>query len=158
MLTILAQTTDTTETASAGGSAVMLIVWAVVIGGLFWFMLIRPQRTRSKRQQVLQSALEVGTEVHTIGGIVGTIEYMDDTTAVLQLEGGGRMRVLRKAIAAGTAADAGAMARRFQAGLSVTVELDDGGLAAELLPEEVEVQLSGQGLVRLYFQLMLVIQ
>lgn len=99
MLTILAQTTDTTETASAGGSAVMLIVWAVVIGGLFWFMLIRPQRTRSKRQQVLQSALEVGTEVHTIGGIVGTIEYMDDTTAVLQLEGGGRMRVLRKAIA-----------------------------------------------------------
>ena len=99
MLTILAQTTDTTESASAGGSAVMLIVWAVVIGGLFWFMLIRPQRTRSKRQQVLQSALEVGTEVHTIGGIVGTIEYMDDTTAVLQLEGGGRMRVLRKAIA-----------------------------------------------------------
>ncbi len=99
MLTILAQTTDTTETSSAGGSALMLIVWAVVIGGLFWFMLIRPQRTRAKRQQVLQSALEVGTEVHTIGGIIGTIEYMDDTTAVLQIEGGGRMRVLRKAVA-----------------------------------------------------------
>jgi len=99
MLTILAQTSDTTESASSGGSAVMLIVWAVVIGGLFWFMLIRPQRTRAKRQQVLQSALEVGTEVHTIGGIIGTIEYMDDATAVLQIEGGGRMRVLRKAIA-----------------------------------------------------------
>ena len=101
MLTILAQTTDTTETASAGGSAVMLIVWAVVIGGLFWFMLIRPQRTRAKRQQVVQSSLEVDTEVHTIGGIVGVIEYMDDSddTAILRLEGGGRMKVLRKAIA-----------------------------------------------------------
>jgi preprotein translocase subunit YajC len=99
MLTILAQTSETTDTASAGGSAVMLIVWAVVIGGLFWFMLIRPQRTRAKRQQVLQSALEVDTEVHTIGGIIGRIEFMDDEIAVLQLEGGGRMRVLRKAIA-----------------------------------------------------------
>jgi len=99
MLTILAQTTDTAESTSAGGSALMLVVWAVVIGGLFWFMLIRPQRTRSKRQQELQSALEVGSEVHTIGGIIGTIEYMDDTTAVLQIEGGGRMRVLRKAVA-----------------------------------------------------------
>jgi len=99
MLTILAQTTDTTDTASAGGSAVMLIVWAVVIGGLFWFMLIRPQRSRAKQQQVLQSALEVDTEVHTIGGIIGRIEFMDDEIAVLQLEGGGRMRVLRKAIA-----------------------------------------------------------
>ena len=99
MLTILAQTSDTTESASSGGSAVMLIVWAVVIGGLFWFMLIRPQRTRAKRQVQLQSALEVDTEVHTIGGIIGTIEYMDDATAVLQIEGGGRMRVLRKAIA-----------------------------------------------------------
>ena len=99
MLTILAQTSDTTESASSGGSAVMLIVWAVVIGGLFWFMLIRPQRTRAKKQQVLQSALEVDTEVHTIGGIIGRIEFMDDEIAVLQLEGGGRMRVLRKAIA-----------------------------------------------------------
>jgi preprotein translocase subunit YajC len=99
MLTILAQTTDTTDTAGAGGSAVMLIVWAVVIGGLFWFMLIRPQRSRAKQQQVLQSALEVDTEVHTIGGIIGRIEFMDDEIAVLQLEGGGRMRVLRKAIA-----------------------------------------------------------
>ena len=37
-----------------------------------------------------------------------------------------------------------ALARRFQAGLSVTVELDDGGPAVELLPEEVEVRIHGR--------------
>ncbi len=101
MLTILAQTTDTAETTSAGGSALMLVVWAVVIGGLFWFMLIRPQRTRAKRQKELQSSLELDSRVHTIGGIVGVIEFMDDgdDTAILRLEGGGRMKVLRKGIA-----------------------------------------------------------
>jgi len=57
---------------------------------------------------------------------------------------GRRFPLLRKAISAGTAADAGAMARRFQAGLSVAVELDDGGPPAELLPEEVEVRMHGR--------------
>ena len=37
--------------------------------------------------------------VNTIGGIFGTIEHMDEETAVLQVEGGGRLRVLRRAIA-----------------------------------------------------------
>ena len=50
---------------------------------------------------------------------------------------GRRFPLLRKAVAAADAARAGP---RFQAGLSVTVELDDGGPAVELLPEEVEVR------------------
>ena len=96
MLTILAQDAD----ASSGGSAwITLVLYAVVIGGLFYFLLIRPQRTRAKRHQDLVSSLQVGDEVHTIGGIIGTIEFMDEETAVLQIEGGGRLRVVRRALA-----------------------------------------------------------
>jgi isoleucyl-tRNA synthetase len=54
---------------------------------------------------------------------------------------GKRFPLLRKAVAVG---DAAALARRFQAGLSATVELDDGGPAVQLLPEEVEVRLRGR--------------
>jgi len=73
----------------------------VVIGGLFYFLLVRPQRTRQKRSQELQSSLGVGDEVQTIGGIYGTIEYFDEETdtAVLQIEGGGKIRVARRALA-----------------------------------------------------------
>ncbi|MGD8626767.1 MAG: class I tRNA ligase family protein [Anaerolineae bacterium] len=54
---------------------------------------------------------------------------------------GKRFPLLRKAVAAG---DAAAMARRFRAGLGITLELADGGPAVELLPEEVEVRTHGR--------------
>jgi isoleucyl-tRNA synthetase len=54
---------------------------------------------------------------------------------------GRRFPRLRQAVAD---ADAAALARRFQAGLSVTLDLDDGGPAVELLPEEVEVRTHGR--------------
>jgi isoleucyl-tRNA synthetase len=54
---------------------------------------------------------------------------------------GKRFPALRKVIAA---ADAEGMARRFQAGLAVSVELDDGSPAVELLPEEVEIRTHGR--------------
>ncbi|MBC7249565.1 MAG: isoleucine--tRNA ligase [Anaerolineae bacterium] len=55
--------------------------------------------------------------------------------AVLGKKHGPRFPQLRAAVAA---MDAAALARRFQAGLSVDVELDDGTIT--LLPEEVEVR------------------
>ena len=100
MLTIFALLQSTEEaTESSGGNILFSLGFFALIGALFWFLLIRPQRTRAKKQQELVSALEVGDEIHTIGGIIGTIEYLDDASAVIQLEGGGRMRVVRRAIA-----------------------------------------------------------
>ena len=87
-----------TET-TAGSAWQVLIVYAVIIGGLFYFLMIRPQRSRMRRHQELVGALSPGDEVTTIGGIYGTIEHMDDESAVLQIEGGGRVRVARRALA-----------------------------------------------------------
>lgn len=96
MLTILAGEADT----AAGGSAwQVLLLYAVIIGGLFYLLMIRPQRTRMRRHQTLIDSLEVGDEVTTIGGIYGRIEFMDEQTAVIQVEGGGRIRVARRALA-----------------------------------------------------------
>ncbi|MEE9298828.1 MAG: preprotein translocase subunit YajC [Acidimicrobiia bacterium] len=87
------------DSANGGSGFVTLVIYAVVIGGLFYFLMIRPQRTRSRRQQQLVDALEIGDEVTTIGGIFGIIEHMDDESVVLQIEGGGRIRVVRRALA-----------------------------------------------------------
>jgi isoleucyl-tRNA synthetase len=54
---------------------------------------------------------------------------------------GRRFPLLRKAVAS---ADASALARSFQAGLSVALELGDGGPVVELLPGEVEVRSHGR--------------
>ena len=97
MITILAQAEDAATT--TGSAWQMLLLYAVVIGGLFYFLMIRPQRTRMRRHQQMIDALSVGDEVTTIGGIYGRIEFMDEATAVLQVEGGGRLRVARRALA-----------------------------------------------------------
>jgi preprotein translocase subunit YajC len=96
MLTILAG-----EVADpSGGSAwQVLLLYALIIGGLFYFLMIRPQRTRVRRHEELVSSLEVGDEITTIGGIYGRIEFIDDTSAIIQVEGGGRLRVARRALA-----------------------------------------------------------
>jgi len=104
-------TTETTDTTAGGETAeeqsgttstiLTIAMYAVVIGGLFYFLLIRPQRSRQKKEHELMSSLAVGDEVRTIGGIYGTIEYFDQETdtAVLQVEGGGKLRVSRRALA-----------------------------------------------------------
>ncbi len=60
---------------------------------------------------------------------------------VLGPKHGRRFPLVRKAVAA---ADSGELTRRFQAGLSCMVDLDDGGPPVELLPEEVEVRIHGR--------------
>ncbi|MBN1661188.1 MAG: isoleucine--tRNA ligase [Anaerolineae bacterium] len=54
---------------------------------------------------------------------------------------GRRFPLIRRAVAGG---DAGAMARRFQAGLPVPVDVGDGQSPVDLLPEEVEVRTHGR--------------
>ena len=57
---------------------------------------------------------------------------------------GKRFPVLRRAVASKSPAETRALARQLQAGLGVTVELDDGGPAVDLDPEEVEVRTHGR--------------
>ncbi len=40
---------------------------------LFYFLLIRPQQKREKKDRLMRNSLEVGDNVITIGGIVGKI-------------------------------------------------------------------------------------
>ena len=87
------------DSASGGSAWQVLIVYAVIIGALFYFLMIRPQRTRLRRHEALVDSLDLGDEVTTIGGIFGVIEHMDEESAILQIEGGGRIRIARRALA-----------------------------------------------------------
>ena len=46
--------------------------------GVFYFLLIRPNKKRQKEQQNLLNSLKEGTEVITIGGIKGTIAFVGE--------------------------------------------------------------------------------
>ena len=82
------------------GSYLSLALPLLMIVG-FYFLLIRPQRNRQRAQQALLSALEVGDEVMTTGGIFGTILEIDDDEGVITVEiaPGTRVRMIRNGIA-----------------------------------------------------------
>lgn len=82
-----------------GSSLISMVVILVVFVGVFYFLLIRPQRKRQAKHDDLVSNLKRGDKVITAGGIHGEIDSIGDTSAVLILEEGVKMRVAKSSIA-----------------------------------------------------------
>jgi len=57
----------------------------ILIGGVFWFLIMRPQQRRVKEQRSMTTNLKQGDRVVAAGGIVGTIRRVYDTTISLQV-------------------------------------------------------------------------
>ena len=49
-----------------------LLMWVVVFG-VFYFLLIRPQKKKDKELKEMRENLNVGDKVTTIGGIIATL-------------------------------------------------------------------------------------
>lgn len=81
----------------AGGSTGSLIFLLLMVA-VFWFLIIRPQRTRQRKQQELAASLRLGDEIQTIGGIRGRVTRLNEDDVVIELEQGS-VRVSRRAIA-----------------------------------------------------------
>ena len=55
---------------------------------VFYFFLIRPQKKQQKETEKMRSSIEVGDQVTTIGGIVGTVRQVKDDGALYVIETG----------------------------------------------------------------------
>lgn len=75
-----------------------LIIFLVLIFGMFYFLMVRPQRKKQKEQQELLSQIRKGDKVLTAGGMYGVIETSDQDTVVIKVESGALIRVARGSI------------------------------------------------------------
>ncbi|WP_102691210.1 preprotein translocase subunit YajC [Rummeliibacillus pycnus] len=80
------------------GSQLQAILPMIVIFALMYFMLIRPAQKQRKNTQAMQSNLARGNKVVTIGGLHGEIEAIDDTSVLVKVEDGSKLRFERAAI------------------------------------------------------------
>lgn len=80
------------------GGGLMFFLPLVLIMVVFYFFFIRPQMKKAKDQRKFREALKKGDKVVTIGGIHGKIASMDDTTAMLEVEGGVKLQIEKSAI------------------------------------------------------------
>jgi preprotein translocase subunit YajC len=57
----------------------------IIIFGLFYFMLIRPQMKQAKLQKAMIDALKSGDEVATVGGIIGKVTKVGDNYVSIEI-------------------------------------------------------------------------
>ena len=76
----------------------MQVLVPLVLFGLMWVLLVRPQKERVRRQQQLVASLEVGDEVITAGGLIGRIVVLEGDEAHIEVAPGQVLRFLRIAV------------------------------------------------------------
>jgi preprotein translocase subunit YajC len=77
----------------------MELVPLIVLAGVMYFLLVRPQQQRVKAQRELVRTLAVGDEVVTIGGVLGRIVTIDDDLATIETTPGTVLRCRRASVA-----------------------------------------------------------
>lgn len=74
---------DAAATPGAGMSIVSMVIYLVIIGAVFYFLLIRPQKKQQKQMDALVSSLEIGDSVLTTAGFYGVvIDVMEEVIVV----------------------------------------------------------------------------
>ncbi len=84
------------------------LVMLVLILGVFYFFMIRPQMKRQKELKKFRENLTVGDKVVTIGGIHGKILEVNDTNILLSCDGA-KIRVEKSAVSTGVDQQLGAV-------------------------------------------------
>jgi preprotein translocase subunit YajC len=77
---------DSANTQNAGGMGIIgILLYLVFFIGLMYFLLIRPQKKQTKKQQEVMNSVEPGDSIMTTSGFYGTIlDVVDDTTVIVE--------------------------------------------------------------------------
>ena len=75
------------EAAPSQGSGESTLILFGLIGLVFYYFMIRPQKKRTKEAKLFREGLSQGDKVVTIGGIHGIILEVGDTTVLISSEG-----------------------------------------------------------------------
>ncbi len=84
--------------AKTGGNPAFTFIILAVLVGLFYVLIMRPQRNRQRKAMATQSQVMPGQRVRTTAGMYGTVVSGDDRDVVLEIAPGVEVTMLRRAI------------------------------------------------------------
>lgn len=70
--------------AQSGMGLGFTVVWMVVLFGIMYFLMIRPQKKEQKRLQAMLNDMEVGDSVVTTGGFYGVVIDMTEEDVIIE--------------------------------------------------------------------------
>jgi preprotein translocase subunit YajC len=82
--------------AASGGIESMILI--VLMFGVLYFLMIRPQMKRAKEHKTMIDALQKGDEVVTTGGVLGRISKINENYVTLEVSDKVEIQVQRPAV------------------------------------------------------------
>ncbi|MEK4759341.1 preprotein translocase subunit YajC [Viridibacillus sp. FSL E2-0187] len=70
----------------------------ILMFGVMYLLLIRPAQKQRKKTSQMQNSLSRGNQIVTIGGLHGEVDAVDDTTVVIKVADGTKLRFERAAV------------------------------------------------------------
>jgi preprotein translocase subunit YajC len=86
------------QAAAPQGGGLSMILMMVVLFGLMYFMMIRPQMKRQKEHRSMVSALAKGDEVVTNGGLAGRVEEVGETFITIEIAPNVKVKLQKGAV------------------------------------------------------------
>lgn len=89
------------QEAQPAGGAIVSFLPLIAIFGVMYFIMIRPQQKRTRQRAHMLNQLEVGDEVLTQGGIMGSVTDIDEEEGIVSVEiaPGTTVRMVRGGVA-----------------------------------------------------------
>lgn len=82
-----------------GGGLGVTLLPMILIFGVFYVLLIRPQQKKQRQLQATIAELKAGDKVITTGGIIGTITTVRDTSFMIRSADKTILEIARSAVA-----------------------------------------------------------
>lgn len=84
--------------AEGSGGALELILPLLLMFGIFYFLLIRPQQKKAKEHKNMVQALNKGDEIITNGGLLAKISDVDDNFLTCKISDNVEVKIQRHAV------------------------------------------------------------
>jgi len=81
------------------GSGFSGLFMMVIIFGIFYFILIRPQQKKAKEHKKMVDELKKGDKIVTSGGIYGMVEGAGPSTLTVKIAEGTKVKIARSSVA-----------------------------------------------------------
>ena len=86
------------QAAAPQGGGLSMIIMMVVLFGLMYVMMIRPQMKRQKEHRTMVSALAKGDEVVSNGGLAGRVEEVGETFITIEIAPNVKVKLQKGAV------------------------------------------------------------
>ena len=75
---------EAVDNAAGGAGLLGMLPMLLIMVGIFYFMMIRPENKRKKEAEEMRSSLKNGDKITTIGGVTGTVVDIKSDTFVIE--------------------------------------------------------------------------